>query len=323
MGIELTRRGWFGIAPAAALAGTAAWTTDPVRAAGAERPADEPFGYCLNTSTIQGQKLTIVREAELAAAAGFRGIEPWIRELDDYAKAGGSLDDLGKRFRDLGLSVESVIGFFDWAVDDDARRRQGFAEARRNMELVRRIGGTRLAAPPAGATDRGDIDQRRLAERYRALLELGDELNVTPQVEVWGPSKTLGTLGEAAHVAVSADHPKACILADVYHLYRGGSGFHGIKLLNKDALHVIHMNDYPADPPRSRITDADRVYPGDGVAPLKALFRDLRAIGFHGMLSIELFNRTYWQQDAPDVLRTALGKLKTLVKDSLAAAPGG
>jgi sugar phosphate isomerase/epimerase len=79
------------------------------------------------------------------------------------------------------------------------------------------------------------------------------------------------------------------------------------------------MNDYPADPPRDRITDADRVYPGDGIAPLKTLFRDLNAIGFRGTLSIELFNRSYWAQDAMTVLQTALGKLRTQVRNSLSA----
>jgi 2-keto-myo-inositol isomerase len=95
-----------------------------------------------------------------------------------------------------------------------------------------------------------------------------------------------------------------------------------LKLLGKDAIQVFHMNDYPANPPRAKIVDADRVYPGDGVAPLKTLFRDLRAIGFHGMLSIELFNRAYWSQDALTVLQTALGKLRAQVKSSLATAPG-
>ena len=51
------------------------------------------------------------------------------------------------------------------------------------------------------------------------------------------------------------------------------------------------MNDYPADPPRATITDADRVYPGDGIAPLGELVRILQAIGFHGYFSLELFNR--------------------------------
>jgi 2-keto-myo-inositol isomerase len=316
---ELTRRGWFALAPAAAMAVA---VDAPARASHAERPADEPFGYCLNTSTIRGQKLSLEREAELAAKAGFQALEPWINELDAHVKAGGSLAGLGKRFRDLGLTVESAIGFFEWAVDDDARRRKAFDEARRNMELVRQVGGSRLAAPPVGATDRGDLDPKRVAARYRALLELGDEMGVVPQVEVWGFSRTLGSLADAAQAAIAADHPRACILADVYHLYKGGSGFHGLKLLGKDAIQVFHMNDYPANPPRAKIVDADRVYPGDGVAPLKTLFRDLRAIGFHGMLSIELFNRAYWSQDALTVLQTALGKLRAQVKSSLATAPG-
>ena len=159
------------------------------------------------------------------------------------------------------------------------------------MDLVRRIGGKRLAAPPVGATDQQMTDLLKVADRYRALLELGDQAGVVPQVEVWGSSRTLGRLSEAAMVAIEAGHPKACILPDVYHLYRGGSNLAGIKLLAPSAIHVFHFNDYPADPPRDKLTDADRVYPGDGVAPLKRLLRDLSVGGFRVMLSLELFNR--------------------------------
>ena len=56
------------------------------------------------------------------------------------------------------------------------------------------------------------------------------------------------------------------------------------------------MNDYPADPPRETITDGSRIYPGDGVAP--SALHDLHDIGFRGVLSLELFNRDYWKQDA-------------------------
>jgi sugar phosphate isomerase/epimerase len=320
----LTRRGWLALAPAAAWAAglSQAEARAQGQGAGPARPTDEPFGYCLNTSTVRGQKLTLAREAELAAKAGYHALEPWVSELDAHVKAGGSLDALGRQIRDLGLSVESAIGFFEWAVDDDARRRKALDQAKREMEMVRQVGGRRLAAPPVGATDRSDIDPKRLAERYRALLELGETVGVVPQAEVWGFSKTLGTLAEAAHVAIAADHPSACVLADVYHLYKGGSGFHGVKLLSPNALHVLHMNDYPSSPLREKITDADRVYPGDGVAPLAELFRDLRSVGFRGFLSIELFNRAYWQQDAATVLKTALDKLRAVVKRGLADPAG-
>src|SRR3954462_15251227 len=76
-----------------------------------QRPAAEPFGYCLNTSTIRGNQLDIVRVVEGAAKAGFHAIEPWISELDAYSKDGGSLKDLGRRIAYAGLTVENAIAF--------------------------------------------------------------------------------------------------------------------------------------------------------------------------------------------------------------------
>jgi sugar phosphate isomerase/epimerase len=274
----------------------------------------ESFGYCLNTSTIDGQKLGIVAKVEIAAQAGYQGIEPWIRELDQFVQEGGSLDDLGKWLRDRGMSVASVIGFFEWIVDDDARRHRGLEEARRNMEMVRQIGGGRIAAPPFGAKEQTDLALLNAADRYRTLLELGDQFGIVPQVEVWGHSQTLGRLGEAALVAIESRHASACILADVYHLYKGGSDYTGLKLLGATSMHLMHFNDYPAQPPRAEITDADRVYPGDGVAPLAAILRSLCDIGFRGMLSLELFNRAYWQQDPLEVARTGLEKMRGVVR---------
>src|SRR4051794_39232921 len=125
----ITRRGWLTTA-AAATAALASTGASPSAAAA----IDEPFLYGLNASTIRGQNLSIARAAELTAQAGYGGIEPWISELDAHVKSRGSLEDLGKQFKDLGLRVESAIGFFEWAVDDETRRRKGFDEAKRNME---------------------------------------------------------------------------------------------------------------------------------------------------------------------------------------------
>jgi sugar phosphate isomerase/epimerase len=166
-------------------------------------------------------------------------------------------------------------------------------------------------------TDRNDLNLYRIADRYRALLEIGAQIGVVPQLEVWGFSKTLSKLSEVIMVAVETGHPQACILADVYHLHKGGSAFPSLKLIGAAALQVFHVNDYPADPPRATITDAHRVYPGDGVAPLKSMLRDLRALGFRGVLSLELFNREYWKQDPLEVAQTGLRKLRAVVRASL------
>lgn len=281
------------------------------------RSKEEPFGYCLNTSTLSGHKLRFTEVVDIAAKAGYEALEPWIRDLEGYVKEGGSLDDLRKRIADHGMTVESAIGFAAWIVDDPAKRKEALEQSKREMEMVRQIGGKRVAAPPVGATDRTDMDPLVIADRYRALLEVGRQVGVVPQLEVWGFSKTLNRLGIAAAVAIETGHPDACILADVYHLYKGGSGYGGLKLLAGDSMHVLHVNDYPADPPRETISDAQRVYPGDGTAPLDQIFRDLNEMGYRGYLSLELFNRDYWKQDAFQVAKTGLDKTKAAVRKAL------
>jgi len=311
----LSRRDW--LATTSGVIGALGLGTHAAAQAVDKNPATS-FRYCLNTSTIYGQKLPITEEVDLAAKVGYQAIEPWIRELDQYVSSGGSLKDLGKRIKDAGLVVPSAIGFAEWIVDDDARRQKGLEEARRSMDLVQQIGGTRLAAPPVGATNQTDLNLLQAADRYRVLLEIGVKTGVIPQVEVWGFSKSLSRVGETALVALECGRPEACILPDVYHLYKGGSDFTGLKLLAGTSFHMLHLNDYPGRLSRAEITDAHRVYPGDGVAPLTELLRDVRRMGFRGFLSLELFNRDYWKQDAALVARTGLEKMKAAVAKSTA-----
>ena len=277
------------------------------------------FRYCLNTSTIRGQKLTLDKEIDLAAKTGYDGIEPWIREIEAYVKDGGKVSDLRKRIDDHGLKVESAIGFAQWIVDDEEKRKAGLEQGRKDMDLVRQLGGTHIAAPPIGAhRGSGPVDLFKAAERYRALLEVGKQIGVIPQVEVWGFSDNLSRLGEATFVAIEAGHPDACLLPDVYHIFKGGSDFAGLKMISGSQIHCFHVNDYPDNPPRDTIADKDRVYPGDGVAPLNDIFQTIAANGFQGALSLELFNPTYWSQDAEEVCRTGLEKTKAAVAKAFA-----
>ncbi|MHC4742527.1 MAG: sugar phosphate isomerase/epimerase family protein [Planctomycetota bacterium] len=283
--------------------------------AAAKRPAG--FKYCLNTGTIRGQKLPIEREVEVAAKAGYDSIEPWLDGINRYKDGGGSLKDLKKKISDLGISVESAISFPSWVVDDDVRRARGFEQAKREMDLLAQIGGKRIAAPPAGATREPGLNLDRAAERYRELLEAGEEIGVIPQIEMWGSSANLSRLSEGMYVVVESGHPKACIIPDVFHMYKGGADFDGLKAVSGRAIQVFHINDYPAEPPREQARDSDRVFPGDGVAPITQILRDLHANGCNAALSLELFNRTYYQQDALKVAKEGLAKMKAAVEKAL------
>ena len=97
---------------AAATAGGTAAASAGASEAGSGRTV--PFSYCFNTSTIRGQKLSLDKEVEITAKAGYDAIEPWISKINEYARNGGSLKDMRKRIVDLGLTVESAIDFSRW-----------------------------------------------------------------------------------------------------------------------------------------------------------------------------------------------------------------
>lgn len=302
--------------------GAAALTAVPLSAE-AKAKAKSNFKLGLNMSTIRGvrgakEQLTIVEEVDIAGKAGYQAIEPWIRKIQAYVESGGSLKDLGQRIKDHGMVVSSAIGFAAWIVDDDERRAKGLEELKRDMDWLAQIGGTRIAAPPAGAPRNKPVELDAAAERYRAALEIGDETGVVPQVEMWGGHTSIGTVEKAVYVAIRAGHPKACFLGDIYHTYKGGCDFAGLLLLGPQALQNFHVNDYPADPPRDKIKDSHRVYPGDGIAPVSEILRGFAAVGAHPVLSLELFNNDYWRRPPLENAKTGLAKMKAAVAKAFA-----
>jgi 2-keto-myo-inositol isomerase len=307
-----SRRSFAGQICAAAVVSTSLMpqSQSAARASASQSPQ---IRFCLNTSTIHGEVIPIVEQIQIASKAGYTGIEPWLRDIDKYVKEGGLIPDLRKRIADAGLVVESAIAFANWIVDDDQKRARALEQAKKEMQTIVDLGGKRIAAPPVGAhaADAPVIPLETIVPRYRALLEVGQSVGCTPQLEVWGFSKNLSRLSEVLYVAAGAQHSDACILPDIYHLYKGGSTFEDLPFLSGRKVHVFHVNDYP-DMQREKISDADRVYPGDGIAPVHTALKTVIASGFQGVLSLELFNRGYWAQDPNVVAATGLQKMKAI-----------
>ncbi len=287
------------------------------KAAGSTEKADLQFSYCLNTSTISGQKTGFLNEFEITAKAGYSGIEIWVRDLQRYIDEGGDIADLKKRTNDLGITVENAIGFAEWMVDDELRRKAGLEQLKREMELLVKIGCKRIAAPPAGAYSGPGPDLFDIADRYRHVLETGETIGVTPQLEFWGASANLFHISQAMFVLTACDHPNACMLPDVFHMFRGGSSYESLNMISGNAIQMFHFNDFVDSIPRKNQKDSDRVYPGDGAAPFNQIIRSLYRAGGKKILSLELFNENYWKQNALEVAKTGLHKMQNLVEKAL------
>lgn len=274
-----------------------------------------PWPLCLNSSTIRPTPL--VEKIRVAAAAGYDGIELWVNELEEHERDGGDLKDLGQSIRDRGLFVPNIIGLWNCMPAGEEAFEASLEATRKRMALSAAVGSKHVAAIPA--PDRVDFDLKWGAECYRRLLKIGrDEFGLRVACEFVGFMKGVHRLGQGAAVALDADDADASLIMDTFHLYRGGSGFEGIGHLHGSFIADFHWNDVPPAPDREELGDEHRIYPGDGILPLKRALTLLLAIGYSGPLSLEMFNREHWKQDAKVVAETGLRKMR----EGIAAALG-
>jgi 2-keto-myo-inositol isomerase len=298
-----TRREFLSIAGTAGIGSLISYKSDPV----AQYP-ETKFRICLNTSTVSKNPLDIVKYIDIASEAGYDGIEIWIRDLKKYLDSGKKATDLKNYLADKNLTVENAIGFAPWLAEKEA----GFRQMKEDMEMVAAIGGKRIAAPAAGVNGDKALDLFMAGERYRELIQLGRETDVMPQLEFWGASDVLWHIGQTLMIVSVAGDKDGRILPDVYHMFRGGSSFDTLKMIDGSLIDIFHFNDYVSSKPRKEQSDSDRVYPGDGAAPFKDIISRLRMMGGEKILSLELFNETYWKEDPLSIARTGLKKMKAV-----------
>jgi sugar phosphate isomerase/epimerase len=269
-----------------------------------------PWPICLDTATIRPASLT--DKVKIAAKAGFDAIEPWDGELSEYEKNGGNLKDLGKQIKDLGLFVPSVIGLWNALPPTKELFDASLKDTRRRMRMASDIGAQHIQTIPNTVGE--GFDRKWVADRYRDIIEIGlKEYNILPAL-VFVKFFPLKTLGQAVGIALDANHPKAMVIPDVYHMYISEGGFEGIKLMKGDAFAIFQFNDAPSTPALAQLEDKHRVYPGDGILPLTSILKDLKGTGFKGCVSLEMYNPEYWKQDLQNVAETGLRKTLEVIQ---------
>jgi sugar phosphate isomerase/epimerase len=266
------------------------------------------FTYCLNTSTIRPAPL--LDKVRIAGQLGYRAIEPWNDEVDDYLNHGGTIDELNRAIADAGLRVVSMIALHGWITAEGEEYRRVLDDCRRRMEQAAALGSPFIVASPPHEV----VDLGHAARRYAELLKLGREAGVKPAMEFLGFVAGIKDVRSALAIADGSGDRDATVVADVFHMMRGGGSIDDLLQIQGDRLAIFHINDLPASPPPAEQTDADRVLPGDGIADLPRVLANLRSIGYRDPLSLELFNPGLWARDPAEVARIGLERLRALVE---------
>ncbi|MCS7253507.1 MAG: sugar phosphate isomerase/epimerase family protein [Armatimonadota bacterium] len=267
--------------------------------------------YCLNTSTIRPAKL--LDKIRVAGECGYGAIELWNDEMDEHLRSGGSMSEIVKALSDYGLIVPTVIAVHNWMTTHGEEYCRALDEAKRRMEQAAEVGAKHIVATPPVRAE-GAFDMGMAADRYNELLELGRNIGVLPAVEFLGFSEVIYRVEQAWEIVKMSGARDGSVVLDTFHLYRGGSSLDDVPDLTGEFIAVFHFNDVPATVPRESLTDADRVYPGDGILPLHQIVRDVIGRGYRGAISLELFNRELWERDPKEVAQVGIEKMRAIVE---------
>lgn len=268
--------------------------------------------YCLNTSTIQPASLS--EKIKAAAQAGYQAIELWFSDVRAYQNEGGSLNDLIKMLEDNGLQVPSMIALHGWMDAYGDTYIKAMEECKGLLSLAASLGSKRVVASPSMRLEPSPLNVDEAAQRFGELMKMGREVGVLPMMEFLGFSPKVSRVDQAWEIVQRVNDPEATVVLDPFHLWRGGSSLDDVPDLMGDRIGILHFNDVPTGIPREVAGDDVRVMPGDGALPLKELIAEVKRRGYEGVISLELFNRSYWQQDPYEVAKIGLEKMRGVVE---------
>jgi 2-keto-myo-inositol isomerase len=268
------------------------------------------FPLCLNTSTIRPRSLP--EKIECAARAGFDLVELWSEDVEAFLTAGGTLAALRARLHDAGLGVPSMIALTGWAdIDDASFARRLRTDIRERMETAAALGSPFIVASPPFSTA---VDLGVVGARYAELLALGRRIGVRPTMEFLGFVPQINGIRVCLEIIARANDRDATVVLDPFHIFRGGGSFEDVRLVPGHAIGICHFNDAPAHKPRESQRDADRVLPGDGALPLVDMVRSLQAVGYHGPISLELFNEDIWRRDPVEATSEGRRRMQSILQ---------
>ncbi len=240
----------------------------------------------------------------IANKTGYDAIE-FAQDKVEAIVAEGGLNGLVGLLRDQGVGVASVQGPEPFNLLSEYDFEVMIKRAKVLADVARKTGTDTLVPVAAMVTD-DSIPQEKIlrssAESLRRLARACGQ-DIMLGIEFLGfPNCSINTLGKAAKLVEEVNLPNVGLTVDTFHMYISGSPASELGRLGNRRIFLMHVND--SEPGEvGKLSDANRVFPGEGAIRLKE-FRDaLAAVSYDGYISLELLRPEYWDWDAGEVAR--------------------
>ncbi len=248
----------------------------------------------------------LATDIKAASAAGFDLIEIWAAKLREFLK-NNSAEDLKKLLEEKNLKPYSINSIEHITFRNAADYEKIKAETEELSAIAGEINCPYIVVVP-GKLPENASEEEIIRESVKVLNELADiaeKRDVSLAFEFLGQTDcSVQTLDLCKKIVDKVDRKNVGLVIDTFHFYAGNSSFEAIDELNPEKLFIFHIND-AENLPKSELTDSHRLYPGEGILPIKEIKKRFDKIGYDRMVSIEIFRPEYWNEDPFEVAKKA------------------
>jgi len=244
----------------------------------------DPMQTSIATVSLSG---SLSEKLEAIAAAKFDAVEIFENDLITF---NGTPADVRAAVGGLGLSIVTLQPFRDFEGMPQMQRARAFARAERKFDVMQELGCdllmicSNVAADSLGGIDRAAADLNELGEK---AAKRG--LRIAFEALAWG--KHINDYRDAWEAVRRANHPAVGLVLDTFHILVRKTDLSAIRAIPRDKIFLVQM----ADAPQLQMDYLSwsrhyRNFPGQGDLPLLDFMEALAVTGYHGPLSLEIFN---------------------------------
>jgi len=261
---------------------------------------------CFNQATTLNNS-NLAKDLEYCERHGYDYIE--IRTMDKLPEylQDRSVDELAQFFRSSHIKPLAFNALVFFNNRDEAEYRELLKEYRQMLEIGSQLGVQYIVAVPL-VTEKKITHAEIKASSVQVLRELSDlaqPYGIQIALEFVGhPQCTVNTFGQAYDIVEEVARENVGLVLDCFHFHAMGSKREDLLQADVSKIFIVHIDD-TEDFPIGFLTDEDRVWPGLGAIDLDFIFATLKAKGYDGAVSVELFRPAYYELDAEEAIRTA------------------
>ncbi len=275
------------------------------------------------TTTLPGH---LGEKLQAAAAAGFDGVEIFENDLLYFDRPPA---EVRRMATDLGLSIIALQPFRDFEALPEPRRARAFDRAGHKFELMGELGTDTLLIC-SSVSEHALDDPARAAADLAELAERAAHHGIRIGYEALAWGRHVRDYPQAWSVVRAADQPNLGLVLDTFHLFVRGNRLDTLADIPPDKITLVQLADAPdMDMDVLELSRHFRCFPGEGSYPIVEFMLALRAIGYQGAVSHEIFSDEFRSASPAQIARDGMRSMLWLEEQveraatPLAAAPAG